>query len=130
MRAVGRAKCVAYIHIAEIGQFFGEVLSVLGLFFAAETGILEQNHVSLIHSCYSRSSRLARHMVVGHKIYRLSKLFRQSLCNGGQGLALIGAVLYLSQVGTENHFSAVFHQFLDGGKCGFDTCLVCNLPVF
>ena len=82
MCPVGRTECVAYVYIAEIGKLFGEVLTVLGFLFAAETCILKEHYIALVHSCYGCCCGLACYVVIGYKVYRLAELLSQTLRNG------------------------------------------------
>ncbi len=123
-------KRVAYVYVAEVCQLFGEVLTVLCLLFAAETGILEKHHVALVHSGNRRGRRISGHIIISYKIDRFSKLLRQSFGNRRQRLSLIGAVFHLAQMRAENYLSAVVDQLLNGGKRRFDSGLVRDLSIF
>ena len=96
MCSVRRTKGIAYVIVCQVSQLFAELFTVLGLLFAAETGILKKHDVTLAHSLHSLGSSLAGHIVIRHKIYFLAQLLRQSLGNRSQRLTLVRAVLYLS----------------------------------
>ena len=96
MSPVGGTECITYIIVCQVSQFFTERFAVLGLFFAAETGILKQHHIAFAHLCHSFGGCLAGYIVICYKVYFLAQLLRQPLGNRSQGLSLVGAILYLA----------------------------------
>ena len=121
---MGGAECITYIVICQISQLFAELLAVLGLFRATETGILKQDNIALFHSLNSLGSCLAGYVVIRYEYNILAQLLGQAYCNRSQRLALVRAILYFAQVGAENHFCALTDQLLDGRQCSHDTGLV------
>ena len=69
-------------------------------------------------------------MIIRNKGYFLAKLLRKTLRNRSKGLALVRAILYFSKVRAQNYLSAVSDQLLDGRKCCYDTCLICDHAIF
>ncbi len=126
---MGRTERIAYIQIRKISQLLRELLSVLCLFLAAETGILKQDNVSLLHvlNCLCRS--LACYIVIRYENNLLAELLGQSLCNGCERLLLVGTFLYLAEVGAEDYPAAVVNQLLNGRQRRYDSRLVRNLAV-
>ena len=129
MRPVGRTKGIADIEVRQLSQLLGELLAVLCLLRAAETGILKQYHIPLLHSLHCLCSVGASHIVIGYKHNLPAKLFGQPLCHRRQRLLLIGSLLHLAKVRAENHLAAVVDQLLDGGQSGCDSRLVRDFTV-
>ena len=69
-------------------------------------------------------------MIIRYEYNFFAKLLGKTLCNRCKGLALVRAILYFSKVGAENYFAAVSDQLLDGRKCCYDTCLICDHAIF
>ncbi len=93
---MGGTKGIAYVQISQISQLLAELLAVLGLLLAAETGILEQHHVALLHSLHSLGGGFAGDIVVGYEHHFLAQLLGQPLRHRRQGLLLVGAFLHLA----------------------------------
>ena len=113
--AVSGAEGVIDIHLGQAGQLAGEGLQVLGLFLA-ETGVLQQHHVAVVHSGHSGLGVFAHHGVVIGKDHGLPQQFREANSAGGQAELGLGAVLRLAQVAAQDNLAAVGHQLLDGGQ--------------
>ena len=79
---MGRSECVAHIQIRQISQLLGELLAVLGLLCTAETGVLQQYNIALLHCLNSFGCSLSGYIIIRNEGYFLAKLLGQSLCNG------------------------------------------------
>ena len=124
MCSVGRTECVAYIVIAKIGKFLAESLAVLGLFGTTETGVLKKNNLTGLHLGNSLRGSLTGYVVIGNKLNGLTELLGKTLCNRCKALVLVGAVLYLSEMGAKDNLSAVIKELVDGRKRSNDTGIV------
>ena len=124
MRSVGRTESVANVIVGQFSQLFAEFFAVLRLFRAAETGVLQQNNVAVLHRCNRCGRFLAGHVIIGNEFHFLAQLLGQSGRYGSQGLAFVGAVFHLAQMGAEDHLAAVVDQLLDGGQSRYDTGFV------
>ena len=80
MCSVRRTKCIAYIIVSQISQLFAELFAVLGLFFAAETSILQQNNIAVFHFSNSLGSCFAGYIVISNEFYLFAQLLGQSYC--------------------------------------------------
>ena len=129
MGSVGGAECVADIIVSQVSQFFGELFAVLGLFFAAEAGVLKEDHIAVLHlgNCLGRS--FAGDVVIGNKDDFLAELLGQALCDRCQGFALVRPVLDFAEVRAEDDFRAALDELADGRKRSDDTGLVGDLAV-
>ena len=108
------------------GQLLAEGLAVLGLLLA-EPGVLEEDHVAVGHGLYGGGGLGAGDGVDVHELDLGAQLLAQPLGHGGQGLALVGAVLDLAQVGAEDDLGPVAPELLDGRQGGHDAGLVGDL---
>ena len=129
MCSVRRTECITYIQISQVSQLFAELLTVLGLLCATETGILKQNNVAFLHVLNSLGSCFAGYIVVSYESNLFAQLLGQSLGNGCQRFAFVGAVLYLAQMRAQNYLAAIVDQLLDGGQSCNDTGIVSDLTV-
>ena len=129
MCSVRRAECITYIQISQVSQFFAEFLTVLGLFCAAETGILKQNNVAFLHVLNSLGSCFAGYIVVSYESNLFAQLLGQSLGNRCQRFAFVGAILYLTQMRAKNYLAAIVDQLLDGRQSCNDTGIVSDFTV-
>ena len=129
MCSVRRTECITYIQISQVSQLFAELLTVLGLLCATETGILKQNNVAFLHVLNSLGSCFTGYIVVSYESNLFAQLLGQSLGNGCQGFAFVGAVLYLAQMRAQNYLAAIVNQLLDGGQSSNDTGIVSDLTV-
>ena len=84
MCPVGGTESIAYIQIGQISQLLAELLAVLSLFLAAETGILKQYYVSVFHCGNCCCCGFACYIVISYKVYFPAKFFGQSPGNGRQ----------------------------------------------
>ena len=131
MRTVCRTECVHDKHfiIDQISQLLRESLPVLGLLSTAESGVLQQNDLPILHFCNSLLGIFANNVVVLCKdhlgIYQLS----QTLCNRCQRELILRTVLRLAQVGAQYNLASVSDQLLDGGKSSLDPVVVGDNPI-
>ena len=129
MCSVGGTKCVAYIVVSQVSQLFAEFLAVLGLFFAAETGILQKYHIAVCHSLNSLGCCFAGYIVIRYEYNLLAQLLFQSYSNRSQGLTLVGAIFYFAQVRAEDNLCTFVNQLLDSRQSCNNTSLVCDLAI-
>ena len=130
MCSVRRTECIAYIIISQISQLFAELFAVLGLFFATETGILQQNNIAVFHFSNSLLSVVAYNSVISSKCNLCAgENFFKSLCYGSKGELSLGTVLGLAEMRTENDLSAVGDKLLDSGEGSLDTVVVSDNAV-
>ena len=133
MCSVRGTECVAYIIIRKVGQLLRESLAGilrLGLLFASESGVLQENDIAVLHLLNCLCSSLAGYIVIRNELYFLSKLFGKSCRNRRKRLALVGAVLDLSEVRAQDHLCSLIDQLLNCRKRRDDTCIVRNLSLF
>ena len=123
MCTVAAAEGVVHISISQRSQLLAELGHVLGLFLA-ETGVLQQNDVAVVHGSHSSLCVLAHNVVVVSKHNGLAQLCAQSHSNGCQAELCLGAVLGLAQVAAQDDLSAIVDQLLDGGQSCVDAVLV------
>ena len=102
-------------------------LSGLGLFLAAEPGVLQENDVAVLHLCDSLGCCISGDMIVGDELDFLAELLGKALCNRCQGLTLVGSILDLAEMGAEDDLCALIDQLLNGGQSGNDTGLIGDL---
>ena len=132
MCSVSGAECIADIIVSEISELLCKALSCLfrlGLFLASEAGILKKYNVAVLHISNCLCSSFAGYVVIRNKLHFLAELFGQTLCNRCKGLAFVGAVLYLAEMGAKDNLCAFTDQLLDGGKCCDDTGIIRDFAV-
>ena len=98
--AVRGTERIADEGIRQIGQFLAEAFAVLGLFGAPETGVLQQDHVAVLHGRDGFVGRSAGHVVIVHELHGLAQQFAQADRHGRQGFAGVRAVFDFAQVRT------------------------------
>ena len=123
MGAVSGAEGVVHVAVSQAGQLFAELGQVLGLLLA-EAGVLQQNHVAVVHSGNSGLSLLAHNGVVIGEHNVLAQQLAQTHGYGSQAELLFGAVLGLAQMAAQDHLATVLDQLLDGGQGGNDAVIV------
>ena len=117
------AEGVVHVCVRQRGQLLGELRHVLGLFLA-ETGVLEQDNVAVVHGSHSSLCVLAHDVVVVCEHNGLAQLCAQGSCNGSQAELCLRAVLGLAQVAAQDDLCAILEQLLDGGQSCVDAVLV------
>ena len=117
------AEGVVHISVSQRSQLLAELRHILGLFLA-ETGVLQQNDIAVVHSSHSSLCVLAHNVVVVGKHNGLAQLCAQSHSNGSQAELSLGAVLGLAQMAAQDDLSAIVDQLLDGGQSRIDAVLV------
>jgi len=120
---VAAAECIVNVCISQRSQLLAELGHVLGLFLA-ETGVLQQNDVAVVHGSHSSLCVVAHDGVVVRKHNGLAQLCAQRHSNGCQAELCLGAVLGLAQVAAQDDLSAIVDQLLDGGQSRIDAVLV------
>src|SRR5699024_3138530 len=120
---VAAAEGVVHIGVGQAGQLLGEFGDVLGLLLA-EAGVLQQDHVAVVHGGDSGLGVLAHDVVIVGKDDFLAQLSAQGLGDGGQAELGLGAVLGFAQVAAQDDLCAVIDQLLDGGHSRVDAVLV------
>ena len=130
MRSVGRTECVHYEDaVGKVSQFLAELLAVLGLFCAAETCVLENNDLAVLHLSNSLLCDIACYLVVLCEYYLCIYELCKSVSGSLQGELLLRTVLRLAEVRAENNLCAVLYQLVDGGESCGDSVVVCDLAV-
>ena len=117
------AEGVVHISVSQRSQLLAELRHILGLFLA-ETSVLQQDDVAVVHSGHSSLCVVAHDGVVIGKHNGLAQLCAQSHSNGSQAELSLGAVLGLAQVAAQDDLSAIVDQLLDGGQSRIDAVLV------
>ena len=74
MRTVRRTERVADIVVGKISEFLGEFFAVLGLFAAAEPGVLKEDNVAGLHGLDGLRGFFAGHVVISDKYDFLAEL--------------------------------------------------------
>ncbi len=120
---MGGAEGVVDIHLSQAGQIFAESGQVLGLFLA-ETGVLQQHNVAVLHGSHSGLGVLAHHVVVVGEDNVLAQQLAQTHSYGSQAELGLGTVLGFAQMAAQDDPAAVFNQLLDGGQSGNDAVVV------
>ena len=123
MCTMAAAECIVNISVGQRSQLLRELGDVLGLFLA-ETGVLQQDDVAVVHGSDSSLCVLAHDVVVVSKDNGLAQLCAQSHSNGSEAELCLGAVLRLAQMAAQNDLRAVIDQLLDGGQSRIDAVLV------
>ena len=123
------AECIVNICISQRSQLFAELRHVLGLFLA-ETGVLQQNDIAVVHGSNSSLCVLAHNVVVVSKHNGLAQLCAQSHSNGCQAELCLGAILGFAQVAAQDDLCAIVDQLLDGGQSRVDAVLVGDDTIF
>ena len=117
------AECIVNVCICQRSQLLAELRHVLG-FFLAETGVLQQNDIAVVHCGNSSLCVLAHNVVVISEHNGLAQLCAQSHSNGCQAELCLGAVLGFAQVAAQDDLSTIVDQLLDGGQSRIDAVLV------
>ena len=120
---MSRAERIHNEDLSQRSKLRAERLKVLGLFLA-ETGVLEQNNVAVLHRGNSSLGVRADDLVVVCEDNVLTQQLRQTSGNGSEGELLLGAVLRLAQMRAEDQLTAVGDDLLDGRQSGCDTVIV------
>ena len=123
MCTVAAAECIVNVCICQRSQLLAELRHVLGLFLA-ETGVLQQNDIAVVHGSNSSLCVLAHNVIVISEHNGLAQLCAQSHSNGSEAELCLGAVLRLAQMAAQNDLRAVIDQLLDGGQSRIDAVLV------
>ena len=123
------AEGVVHISISQRSQLLAELGHVLGLFLA-ETGVLQQNDIAVVHSSHSSLCVLAHNVVIVSKHNGLAQLCAQSHSNGCQAELCLGAILGFAQVAAQDDLCAIVDQLLDGGQSRVDAVLVGDDTIF
>ena len=123
MCAVAAAEGIVNVCVCQRSQLLRELGQVLGLFLA-ETGVLQQDDVAVVHGSDSSLCVLAHDVVVVSKDNGLAQLCAQGHSNGSEAELCLGAVLRLAQMAAQNDLRAVIDQLLDGGQSRIDAVLV------
>ena len=121
--AVAAAEGVVHVGVGQAGQLLREGGDVLGLLLA-EAGVLQQDHVAVVHGGDSGLGLLAHHVVIVCKDDLLAQLCAQGLGDGGQAELGLGAVLGFAQMAAQDDLCAVVDQLLDGGHRRIDAVLI------
>ena len=124
MRAVCRTESVADIIVGKISEFLGEFFAVLGLFAAAETGVLKKNDVAGLHGLDGLRGFLAGHVVISDKYDFLAELLRETRGDRSKGFALVRAIFDFAKVRAKDDLRAFADELFDGRKSRNDTGLV------
>ncbi len=127
--AVSGAERVVDIHVGQAGQLLAERGLVFGLLFA-ETGVLQQHHVAVLHGRDSGMGLFTGHLVVVGKDDGLAQQLGQAHRAGSQAELGLGAVLGLAQVAAEDDLAALRDQLFDGGQGRDDAVVVGDGAVF
>ena len=122
--SVGGTERVAYIVVAEVSEFLGKCLAVLGLLRTTETGVLKKNNIALVHSSYSSRCVSTGHVVASNEGNLLAELLGEALSNGSKALTLVGAVLNLAEMRAKDNLCAVVKKLVDRRKSRNNTGLV------
>ena len=126
MGAVCGAKSVVYIGAVrthQIGQVFGELGQIFG-FFLAETGVLQQHNIAVLHCGNGGFGIFARHIVVIGKHDGLAKQFGEAHGDGRETEFFLGTVLGLTQMAAQNDPATVLDQLFNGGQSGHDAVVI------
>ncbi len=123
VRTVSGAERVHDEHFGQRSQLRAERLEVLGLFLA-ETGVLQQNDVAVLHGGNGCLGVSADDLVVIGEYNVLAEQLGQANGYGREGELLLRAVLRLAEVGAEDELTAVGDDLFDGGQSGGDTVIV------
>ncbi len=117
------AESVVHVGVGQAGQILAELGQVLG-FFLAETGVLQQHHIAVVHGGNSGLGLGAHDLVVIGKLDGLAQLLAQAHGNGGQAELGLGAVLRLAQMAAQDDLGAVLDELLDGRQGRVDAVVV------
>ena len=117
------AEGVIHVGVGQRGQIPAELRQVLGLLLA-ETGVLQQHHIAVLHGGDSGLGVVAHDGVVIGKHNVLAQLGGQGHGNGGQAELGLGAVLGLAQMAAQDDLRAIVDELLDGGQRRIDAVLV------
>ena len=126
--AVAAAEGIVHISIGQAGQILAESIQVLG-FLGAETGVLQQHNIAILHGSHCSLGVFAHHGIVIGKNHGLAQLCGQSLGHRGQTELCLGAVFGLAEMAAQNHLCTVIQQLLNGGQSGIDAVFVGDLAV-
>ena len=130
MSSVGGAECVHYEDaVGQVSQLLAELLAVLGLFCAAETCVLKDYDLAVLHLSNSLLCDVACYLVVLGENYLCIYKLSQSVSGSLQGELLLRAVLRLAEVRAEDNLCAVLDQLVDGRESCGDTVVVGDLAV-
>ena len=121
--AVAAAEGIVNVCVCQRSQILRELGQILGLFLA-ETGVLQQDDIAVVHGSDSSLCVLAHDVVVVSKDNGLAQLCAQGHSNGSEAELCLGAVLRLAQMAAQNDLRAVIDQLLDGGQSRIDAVLV------
>ena len=123
MGAVRGAEGIVYKHIAQGSQFLGEGFAVFGLFLAV-TGVLQQNHVAVVHGSYGRLGVFTHDTVIRSEFNIDAQLFAQLYRHGSETQLGNRLTLRLAHMGAKDDLAAVVDQLLNGGQGRIDAVFI------
>ena len=122
------AECVHNKCISDRSQILAEGFDVLG-FFLAETGVFQNNDLTVLHLVYSSSYSIIYNNIRRNKSNLCGNQFSQTSSSSLQRELFLRTILRLAQMRAQNYLCTFRNQLVDGRQCCLNTVIICDNAV-